>query len=742
MPKWKLPGQTSTVIDANTPEKREILFDLTNNRPRIGDGSTAGGKALAFQSETEALDTRLDALEAGAGHPSLILTGVTPDGLVDLQRTLDESSTSQHGYLDTTTINKTTTNDFAYCTYVTNYTVAGAQDYDHFCGYETFRLFDTSGTIDTLYGFWQAYNEIRSGIVTNNYAFQVQDAIGAGTLVNNYGFYCKELTKGTTNNYAFYAAGSTPSYFGGAVTVGGQLNINGAGVAVQNANPIAGFYETDQSADNQAWFLPSINGGVASFGPVDSGLSLTTAFSINRSAQVTFANTTTFNGQINVNAGVSIQNANPIFGLYETDQVAADQGWFLPRIESGVASYGPVDASLVQTVSFSIDRSAVTNFAVAPTFSDASGTRTNLGLGSLATLSSVNNGNWSGTDLSVANGGTGASDASGARSNLGLGTAATYNIGTSGGVLGLLNTENTWGAQQNFTAGIAVQSANPIIGLYETDQSANNIVWFLPSINGGVASFGPANDAFSLTTSFTIDRSAVTNFAIAPTFSNASGTRSNLGLGSLATLSSINNGNWSGTDLSVANGGTGASTLTGLLRGNGTSAITGGATINNDDWSGTDLAVGNGGTGASTEQGARDALAQKFKAVKSADQTGITSGAETKVTFPNELEDVGSAYNTGNSRWTPSAGHVFLFASLACNNNITGASVQIRKNGTTIAACGRFDPLIGGIQTQTAVLDEANGSDYYEVYVQAFTSSGTATVTDADPQTHFCGFHI
>ena len=128
--------------------------------------------------------------------------------------------------------------------------------------------------------------------------------------------------------------------------------------------------------------------------------------------------------------------------------------------------------------------------------------RTSLGLGSIATQNSsavsITGGTITGiTDLAVADGGTGSSTASGARSNLGL-------------VIG--SDVQAYDADLTAIGALAKTNGNFIVG--------NGTTWVAES--GSTA-------------------------------------RASLGLGSLATLSSINNGNWSGTDLAVANGGTGAS---------------------------------------------------------------------------------------------------------------------------------------------------------------------------------------
>jgi hypothetical protein len=47
-----------------------------------------------------------------------------------------------------------------------------------------------------------------------------------------------------------------------------------------------------------------------------------------------------------------------------------------------------------------------------------------------------------------------------------------------------------------------------------------------------------------------------------------------VGQSSITTLGTVTTGTWTGTTIAVANGGTGATTLTGLVKGNGTSAFT------------------------------------------------------------------------------------------------------------------------------------------------------------------------
>jgi hypothetical protein len=218
--------------------------------------------------------------------------------------------------------------------------------------------------------------------------------------------------------------------------------------------------------------------------------------------------------------------------------------------------------------------------------------RDNLGLGSIATQDADNvtitGGSITGiTDLAIADGGTGASNASDARDNLGLGSIATQDADsvsiTGGTITGITD-----------------------LAVADGGTGASSLTGYIQG--NGTAAF---------TASLTIPNTDIT------------------GLGTISVQDannvSITGGSITGiTDLAVADGGTGASSLTGYVKGSGTDPLTASSTIPNTDITGlgtmstqnagtvaitggsitgiTDLAIADGGTGASDAAGARNNL--------------------------------------------------------------------------------------------------------------------------------------
>jgi hypothetical protein len=129
--------------------------------------------------------------------------------------------------------------------------------------------------------------------------------------------------------------------------------------------------------------------------------------------------------------------------------------------------------------------------------------------------------------------------------------------------------------------------------------------------------------------------------------------------------------------LTVGNGGTGAATLTGVVKGNGTSAFTAGNVNLASEVTGT-LPIANGGTGATTLAGANIPVvnaANTFTALQTF--SGSTSVAAAKLTNAKEVATVSATAATGTIAYDVTTQSVLYYTSNASANwtvNFRGSS--------------------------------------------------------------------
>jgi len=159
-------------------------------------------------------------------------------------------------------------------------------------------------------------------------------------------------------------------------------------------------------------------------------------------------------------------------------------------------------------------------------------------------LGTINTGTWNATTIAVAKGGTGATTASAARSNLGAAASgANSDITSLSGLTTPLSAPQGGTGFASYTTGDVLYANTSTTIARLNDVATGNVL-----LSGGVGA-APSYGKVGLTT-------------------HVSGT------------------------LAVGNGGTGATTLTGYVQGNGTSAFTANATIPNSDLDNDSITIG------------------------------------------------------------------------------------------------------------------------------------------------------
>lgn len=117
-----------------------------------------------------------------------------------------------------------------------------------------------------------------------------------------------------------------------------------------------------------------------------------------------------------------------------------------------------------------------------------------------------------------------------------------------------------------------------------------------------------------------------------------------------------------------------------------------------------------------------------FHANKNAtNQTGIATGTFTKVTFTNEVFDIGGHYDAANSKFQPTvAGKYLVGARIRWDTAVdqTQMGIHLYKNGSIYQSSdARASGTSGPTNEIWAIIDLNGSTDYVEVYAQQSSGS-------------------
>jgi len=130
-----------------------------------------------------------------------------------------------------------------------------------------------------------------------------------------------------------------------------------------------------------------------------------------------------------------------------------------------------------------------------------------------------------------------------------------------------------------------------------------------------------------------------------------------------------------------------------------------------------------------------------FLATRDSTQS-ISINTTTKIQYDDESFDTDNTYdNSTNYRFTPGVAGKYVIGASAGVNTTTDhshLSVEIQKNGTAIAYVIDANQHLG-VRNMT-IVDNANTTDYYEVFLRQ--DNGTETTTAAASVMYFWGYKL